>query len=152
MYTLTLFSYIIPVVKTKRKSKYDILDWELKVKRSSAGCGLFATKEIPKGVCIIEYFGRSISEAEQYTSRSKYLFEISSKITIDGRDRKNIARYINHSCKPNAEPEIRKGRIYIFSKRKIKAGEELCYDYGKEYFDEHIGKKGCRCVRCLLDK
>ena len=132
----------------KRKSKYEILDWELKVKRSSAGCGLFATKEIPKGVCIIEYFGRQISEAEQYTSNSKYLFGINSKITIDGRDRKNIARYINHSCKPNTEPEIRKGKIFIFSRRKIQPGEEICYDYGKEYFNTHIGKMGCRCVGC----
>jgi len=130
------------------KSKYNILDWELKVKRSSAGCGLFATKEIPKGVCIIEYFGRQISDAEQYTSNSKYLFGINSKITIDGRDRKNIARYINHSCKPNAEPEIRKGRIFIFTRRKIQPGEEICYDYGEEYFNQHIRKMGCRCVKC----
>lgn len=134
--------------KSKRKSKYDILDWELKVGRAKAGLGLFATKEIPKDVCIIEYFGRKISEAEQYTSNSKYLFEINSKVTIDGRDRKNIARYINHSCKPNSEVEIRKGRIYIFSRRKIKAGEELSYDYGEEYFEEHIGKARCRCVGC----
>ena len=132
----------------KRKSKYDILNWELKVKRSSAGCGLFATKEIPKGFCIIEYFGRQISEAEEYTSNSKYLFGITSKITIDGRDRKNIARYINHSCRPNAEPEIRKGRIFIFTRRKIQPGEEICYDYGKEYFNEHIKKNGCKCVKC----
>lgn len=130
------------------KSKYDILDWELKVKRSSAGCGLFATKEIPKGVCIIEYFGRQISEAEEYTSNSKYLFGLSSKITIDGTDRKNTARYINHSCRPNAEPEIRKGKIFIFSRRKIRPGEEICYDYGKEYFNEHIKKNGCKCLKC----
>ena len=134
------------------KSKYDILNWELKVKRSSAGCGLFATKEIPKGVCVIEYFGRHISEAEEYTSNSKYLFGINSKITIDGRDRKNIARYINHSCRPNAEPEIRKGRIFIFSRRKIKPGEEICYDYGKEYFNEHIKKNGCKCLKCVKNK
>jgi uncharacterized protein len=128
--------------------KFEIKDWELKVKRSSAGLGLFAGKEIPKGVCIVEYFGRVISKEEQYTSRSKYLFEINSKITIDGRARENIARYINHSCKPNAEVEIKKGKIFIFSKKKIKAGEEICYDYGKEYFDEHIGKRRCRCFKC----
>ena len=130
------------------KNKYEIQDWNLKVKKSSAGCGLFATKEIPKGVCLIEYFGRVLSEEEQYTSRSKYLFEINSKITIDGRARENIARYINHSCKPNSEVEIKKGKVYIFSIKKIKAGEEICYDYGKEYFDTHIRKGGCRCFKC----
>ena len=132
----------------KRKNRFDIEDWGLAVKKSKTGLGLFATKDIPKGVCLIEYFGRVISEAEKFTCRSKYLFEISSKVTIDGSERKNIARYINHSCKPNSEAEIKKGRIYIFSKKKIKAGEELSYDYGKEYFDEHIKKGGCGCKGC----
>jgi SET domain-containing protein len=131
-----------------KRSKYQIEDWGLKVKKSNAGLGLFATKDIPKGVCLIEYFGPEISEAEQYTSRSKYLFQINSKITIDGRARENIARYINHSCKPNCEVEIKNKRVYIFSIKKIKAGEELCYDYGKEYFDEHIKKGGCKCRGC----
>jgi uncharacterized protein len=131
-----------------KTNKYLIEDCGLKVKKSSAGCGLFATKEIPKGVCLIEYFGRVLSEEEQYTSRSKYLFEINSKITIDGRARENIARYINHSCKPNAEVEIKKGKVFIFSIKKIKIGEEISYDYGKEYFDTHIRKGGCRCVGC----
>ncbi|MEI7513509.1 MAG: SET domain-containing protein [bacterium] len=158
-----------------KKNRFEIQDWKLKVKKSSAGCGLFAGVDIPKGVCLIEYFGRSISKEEQYTSRSKYLFEINSKITIDGRARENIARYINHSCKPNAEVEIKKAkasplrgdarpihsdnypngfreRIFIFSKKKIKAGEEICYDYGKEYFDEHIKKGGCRCFKCKIKK
>ena len=128
--------------------KQDKTDWGLKVKKSKAGLGLFATRDIPKGVFLIEYFGPAISEEEKYISRSKYLFEINSKITIDGRARENIARYINHSCKPNAEVEIKKGKILISSKRNIKAGEEICYDYGTEYFDEHIGKKGCRCTGC----
>ncbi|MGL1245549.1 SET domain-containing protein, partial [Vibrio parahaemolyticus] len=69
------------------------------------------------------------------TSRSKYLFEVNKNKTIDGSDRANIARYVNHACKPNCEAEITKGRVFYFSKRAIKAGEELSVDYGKEYFD-----------------
>jgi uncharacterized protein len=132
----------------KKKSKYDIQDWGLRVKKSSAGLGLFATKDIPKGVCLIEYFGRFLEKGEEYTSKSKYLFEVNSRITIDGTDRKNIARYINHSCRPNSEVEIHKKRVYVFSKRKISAGEEINYDYGKEYVDEHIKPKGCKCAKC----
>jgi SET domain-containing protein len=101
---------------------------------------------------LIEYFGRELSKEEQYTSRSKYLFEINSKKTIDGTVRENIARYINHSCKPNCEVEIKKGRVLIFSKRKIKKGEELSYDYGKEYWNEHIKPIGCKCSACLIYK
>jgi uncharacterized protein len=128
--------------------KYEPKNFKLKVKKSTAGLGLFAMEDIPKGVCYIEYFGRPISEKEKYDSNSKYLFEIDSKITVDGTDRKNIARYVNHSCKPNSEANIYKKRIYFLTIKNVKAGEELCYDYGKEYFDEHIKPKGCRCIKC----
>ena len=119
----------------------------VRVGRSSAGLGLFATRAYKKGERIIEYFGRVISKEEEYTSRSKYLFEVNSRKTIDGTDRKNIARYINHSCTPNCEPEIEKGRIYIDAIKNIKPGEEFTYDYGEEYFKEHIRPYGCRCVK-----
>ncbi len=115
--------------------------------RSSAGLGLFVTRDFKKGERIIEYFGRTLSKKEEYTSRSKYLFEVNSRKTIDGATRENNARYINHSCTPNCEPEIVKGRVFIDSIKKIAEGEELTYDYGEEYFNEHIRPYGCRCVR-----
>ena len=131
-----------------RKSKFQPGGWKLLVKRSSAGLGLFAGEDIPKGTCLIEYKGRVISKDEEYSSRSKYLFEVHSRMTIDGQARSNTARYINHSCKPNADPEIRNRRIFIMAIKNIKAGEEICYDYGQEYFKEHIGPYGCRCQAC----
>lgn len=118
----------------------------VRVGRSSAGLGLFATRSYKRGERIIEYVGRTLTNAEEYTSRSKYLFEISSRKTIDGATRENIARYINHSCKPNCEPEIVRGRVFIEAIKSIKAGEEFVYDYGEEYFDEHIKPYGCRCT------
>jgi len=118
------------------------------VKRSSAGLGLFAMRPFKKGERVIEYFGRTITKAEEYASRSKYLFQISSRKTIDGTTRANTARYINHSCRPNCESEIERGHVYINAIRNIKIGEEFSYDYGKEYVDEHIKPYGCRCVKC----
>ncbi len=118
------------------------------VKRSSAGLGLFATRQYKKGEMIIEYVGRVISEDEAYTSKSKYLFEITKKKTVDGKPNINPAGYINHSCRPNSEPLLKKGRIFIYTKRAIKAGEEFTYDYGEEYFDDHIKPNGCRCIKC----
>lgn len=132
--------------------KRPLTNSRLQPKRSSAGIGLFTTYNIKKGERIIEYFGRELSDDEQYTSRSKYIFGIGKKRMIDGNIKENLARYINHSCRPNAEPDERNGRIFIFAKRAIKTGEELTYDYGKEYFDEHIKPKGCRCVRCKNKK
>ena len=119
----------------------------VRVGRSSAGLGLFATRAYKKGERIIEYFGRTIPKAEEYTSRSKYLFEVNSRKTIDGTDRRNIARYINHSCTPNCEPEIEKGCIFIDAIKNIKPGDEFTYDYGEEYFNEHIRPYGCRCAK-----
>jgi len=122
------------------------------VKRSSAGLGLFAARPFKKGERIIEYVGRVISTAEEYTSRSKYLFEVNKRKTIDGADRSNIARYINHSCGPNCEPEIERGRVYIDAIKNIKAGDELAYDYGEEYFNEHIKPYICRCGTCAAKR
>lgn len=82
----------------------------------------------------------------------KYLFDVGKKITIDGNIPQNKARYINHSCRPNCEADGPPGRVFIFATRSIKPGEELTYDYGKEYFDEHIKPKGCRCDKCSTKK
>lgn len=132
----------------KRKGKYEPGDFVLHVKRSTAGLGLFAGGPIPKGACIIEYKGRTISKEEEYTSNSLYLFEVNARMTIDGKPRVNKAGYINHSCRPNAEPEIRNRRVFIMARRAIKEGEELTYDYGKDYWNDHIKPHGCRCVKC----
>ncbi len=122
-------------------------DFELVVKRSKTGLGLFAESEIPKNACIIEYTGVQISKEQEEKSRSKYLFEIHARKTIDGAPRWNTARYINHSCRANCEPNIHKGRVFIHAKRKIKPGEELNYDYGKNYFNEYL-KDICACPKC----
>lgn len=129
------------------KAKKQLNPDGVRVGRSSAGLGLFATRPYKKGERIIEYVGRTLTNAEEYTSRSKYLFEVNSRKTIDGAARTNIARYINHSCTPNCEPEIERGHIYIDAIKNIAVGEEFVYDYGEEYFDEHIKPYGCRCVK-----
>lgn len=122
-------------------------DFELRVGRSKTGLGLYAETDIPKGACIIEYTGVQLSKEQEEKSNSKYLFEINARKTIDGAPRWNTARYINHSCRPNCEPNIHKARVYIHAKRKIKAGEELNYDYGKNYFNEYL-KEICACPKC----
>lgn len=131
---------------------YKPLPISLLVKRSSAGLGLFAGEPIKKGACIIEYVGRPISEEEKFSSKSRYLFEVNSKITVDGKPSMNKAGYINHSCKPNAEPIIHAKRIFIFATKNILAGGEITYDYGKEYFDEFLKPHGCRCASCASKK
>lgn len=134
-----------------RKNKFTPGDFKLAVRRSRTGRGVFALSPIPKGACIIEYKGRPLSKKEQYEKSGKYFFENGRGMMIDGNIAGNTARFVNHSCAPNCEIDIRKHRIYIFAARRIKAGEELTYDYDTEYFDEFIKPKGCRCLKCALD-
>lgn len=121
-------------------------NFELKVKRAQAGLGLFAMEAIPKGSTIIEYIGKKVSATED--SNGKYIFNVNKKWDIDGSPRWNTARYVNHSCLPNCEAINRRGRIFIVAKKNIKAGEELYYHYGKDYFEGLIVKNGCLCEKC----
>jgi SET domain-containing protein len=127
---------------------------KVSVKKSSAGLGLFAEEPIKKGQLIIEYTGERISEEEANRRGGRYLFQVTDELVIDGKERKNTARYINHACKPNSEAEHDEDddRIYIRAKKNIKEGEEITYHYGKEYFNDIIGKEGCRCATCMAKK
>lgn len=129
------------------KNKPQDLRDSLVVKKSHSGLGLFTTVPIKKGTFIIEYVGPLLTDEQVQKKGGKYLFALGKKWTIDGTNRKNIARYINHSCvQVNCEPIQYAQRIKIKAIRNIKAGEELHYNYGKEYFDEFIGKL-CRCPK-----
>jgi len=122
------------------------------IKRTGSGLGLFALKPIPARKRIIEYTGPLVSNEEvERRTKGKYFFGVNSKWTIDGTPRSNVARYINHSCRPNCEALLSRNRVWIWSKRAIKAGEELSYNYGKEYFEEHIKPVGCKCKKCAGD-
>src|SRR5882757_5314137 len=119
------------------------------IKKTASGLGLFALEPIPAGKRVIEYTGPLVTNEEvERRPKGKYFFGLNSKWTIDGTPRSNIARYINHSCRPNCEAILSKRRVWIWSKRRIKAGEEIAYDYGKEYFDEHVKPVGCKCSKC----
>ncbi len=122
---------------------------DFKVIKTLTGFGLATKKDIKKGDFVIEYIGIKRENKDVEENTTKYLFELNNKYTIDGSPRWNLARYINHSCIPNCEVDIVKGKIKIFAIKNIKGGEELNYDYGKEYFDEFIKPLGCKCKKCL---
>ncbi len=120
------------------------------------GRGMFATKAIPRGTRIIEYVGERITKAEGFRREELrqrraarggdgciYTFEVNRTVDIDGRVLWNTARYINHSCRPNCESQIVRGRVWIVALRAIKPGEELSYDYYYDY--DHYLEHPCRC-------
>jgi uncharacterized protein len=122
-----------------------------RVGRSRTGLGLFATAPIAKGALIIAYRGRRISHArakELEARGNRYIFEINGRTSIDGSSRRNIARYANHSCSPNACSDLVKGELVLRAIKRINPGDEITYDYGEEYFALFLAPRGCKCVKC----
>ncbi|MGL5166371.1 MAG: SET domain-containing protein [Afipia sp.] len=123
-----------------------------RIGRSKTGLGLFATEKIKKGTKIIRYFGPMLDSKNKKHDDidNKYLFEINNRWTIDGSVRKNIARYINHACRPNAESDVnsRKRKVVIRAIKAIQPGEEINYDYGTDYFKIFLKPIGCKCEHC----
>jgi uncharacterized protein len=123
-----------------------------RVGRSRTGLGLFATRPIKKGAKIVRYFGPLLDTKKKKDDaiENKYLFELNGRWTIDGSVRENIARYINHACKPNAESDVmpRKRKVVIRAIKNIEPGEEINYDYGTDYFKAYLKPIGCKCEAC----
>jgi len=124
--------------------------------------GVFAKKNISEGTKIMEYVGDKLSrtraskKAEDPLEQNRkncdvgavYLFELNSRYDLDGNVDYNTARYINHSCDPNAESDIIRGRVWIIALKYIKKGEEISYNYNYNYEDHeehpcHCGAKNC---------
>ena len=123
-----------------------------RIGRSKTGLGLFATQKIKKGTKIIRYVGPLLDSKNKKHDDidNKYLFEINNRWTIDGSTRKNIARYINHACRPNAESDVnsRKRKVVIRAIKTIEPGDEINYDYGTDYFKIFLKPIGCKCDHC----
>jgi uncharacterized protein len=123
-----------------------------RIGRSRTGLGLFATKPIKKGAKIVRYFGPLLDSRKKKDDaiENKYLFELNSRWTIDGSVRENVARYINHACRPNAESDVRprKRKVVIRAIKNIEPGEEINYDYGTDYFKAYLKPIGCKCDAC----
>jgi hypothetical protein len=123
-----------------------------RIGRSRTGLGLFATKPIKKGTKIVRYFGPLLDSRNKKHDgvENKYLFELNGRWTIDGSGRKNVARYINHACRPNAESDVsaRKRKVVIRAIKNIEVGEEINYDYGTDYFKAYLKPIGCKCDSC----
>jgi uncharacterized protein len=83
------------------------------------GFGLFTGHSFTSGELIIEYVGKKIPTTLADTLTTRYLFDLENGFTIDGAIRTNTARYINHSCHPNAETELdpEEGRKRGYSRR-----------------------------------
>jgi len=115
------------------------------------GIGGFAWVDLRKGQRIIEYVGPKLAKAKRQEDLERdnpYLFSLDEDYDIDGSVMWNPARFLNHSCVPNCEAVMVRGRIWIYARRRIHAGEELTHNYsyplaGYEARPCHCGASTC---------
>uniref|UniRef100_A0A8C7LEL0 Histone-lysine N-methyltransferase EHMT1-like n=1 Tax=Oncorhynchus kisutch TaxID=8019 RepID=A0A8C7LEL0_ONCKI len=125
---------------------------------SRMGWGVRTLQEIPQGTFVCEYVGEIISDAEaDVRENDSYLFNLDSKVgdvyCIDARFYGNISRFINHMCEPNlfscrvftAHQDLRFPHIAFFACETIKAGEELGFDYGDNFWEIKGKHFSCEC-------
>ena len=112
------------------------------------GWGVFAAEPIHKNTRIIDYDGELIDHKESLKRETRYLkkgciwcFTVNRRWVRDANVGGNVARFINHACKPNCYSQIVGKTIWIRAAKNIEPGEELTYNY---YTD---GEKliPCRC-------
>ena len=117
------------------------------------GFGVFAKEPINKNKRIIDYAGELISNKQSEKREDRYLkkgciwvFRVNRNWSRDAAVGGNVARFINHACKPNCwiEVDAKTKTIWIRAAKAIAPGEELVYDYNTE------GDKVIPC-RCRLN-
>jgi len=114
------------------------------------GHGVFALETINKNKRIIDYAGELISNKQSERREDRYLakgciwvFRVNRNWSRDANVDGNVARFINHSCKPNCWIEVdgKTRTIWVRAAKRIRKGQELTYDYNTEG-DKVIP---CRC-------
>jgi hypothetical protein len=106
------------------------------------GFGVFANEDIGKGAYIGQYAG--VVRKRRPNDENGYCFQYNvgddweSPFIIDAKEKGNYTRFINHSHKSNLEPVsvYLNGAMHIIliTLQPIKKGEQLCYDYGPDYW------------------
>ena len=122
---------------------------EIKRNRSKLhGWGVFALESINKNKRIIHYAGEKIRSRDSTPREERYLargqiwcFRVNRLYARDANVGGNVARFINHACKPNCYSDVIGDTIWIIAGRTIEAGEELTYNY----YTDGLGEIPCRC-------
>ena len=103
------------------------------------GWGVFATQPINKNTRIIDYAGEKVTNRESVKREVRYLkqghiwcFKLNRLYARDAAVGGNVARFINHSCKPNCWIDVVDKTIWVRAAKQIRKGQELVYDYNTE--------------------
>src|SRR6516225_6370595 len=118
------------------------------------GTGVFALLPIAAGERLIEYTGevtswRRAAARQRSETGHTFVFGLSDGRVIDGSRGGNSARFLNHACDPNCEAIETGDRVFIYTRKTIRAGEELFIDYSLsidgEITDDIRAQYACHC-------
>ena len=115
------------------------------------GRGAFATRFMPKGARVIEYAGERITKAESLRrcqGQNWFIFGLDEEFDLDGNVEWNPARFLNHSCTPNAEAVYDDSRVWIVALRDVQPGEEITFNYGYDLVDYEEHPCHCGALEC----
>ncbi|KAF2791467.1 hypothetical protein K505DRAFT_248908 [Melanomma pulvis-pyrius CBS 109.77] len=117
------------------------------IKTDKKGFGLRANRDMRPGDFVFEYIGEVIDERNfrrrmiQYDEegiKHFYFMSLTKGEFVDATKKGNLGRFCNHSCNPNCFVDKwvvnDKLRMGIFAERKIKAGEELVFNYNVDRY------------------
>lgn len=139
-------------VAPKRRINPKAARFRLRIGRSKLHrYGVFALEDIPAGRQVIEYTGKRLTLGQACKIRPPediYIAWLTSVTYLDGGRGGSGAEFINHLCAPSLEARRGRGHLFLFSRRKIRAGEELTWHYHYPIKLKRIpctcGARGCR--------
>ncbi|KAH9954772.1 hypothetical protein BC827DRAFT_1241027 [Russula dissimulans] len=138
---------------------------ELEIKRGVFGLGAFAVNRIRDGQYIGEYVGELMERNGESGNRQplrehvdlNYNFGLTKKEDVDSARVGNETRYLNHG-KDKANAKAQKKlvfgvpRIGFWAERNIKAGDEILFDYGEEYWKKYTKSKSSVAVALVAGR
>ncbi|MED6204514.1 hypothetical protein PIB30_009789 [Stylosanthes scabra] len=142
--------------------------------RGGKGWGVRTLEDLPKGCFVCEYVGEILTNTELYervlqnSNKDRHTYPVTldadwgsekvlndeEALCLDATYNGNIARFINHRCFDAnlidipVEVEVPDRHYYhiaLFTNRKVKAYEELTWDYGIDFDDHEHPIKAFQC-------
>jgi hypothetical protein len=117
------------------------------IKTEKKGFGLRANRDMHPGDFVFEYIGEVIDERtfrrrmiqyDQEGIKHFYFMSLTKGEFVDATKKGNLGRFCNHSCNPNCFVDKwvvgDKLRMGIFVERKVRAGEELVFNYNVDRY------------------
>ncbi|EGG05344.1 uncharacterized protein MELLADRAFT_78094 [Melampsora larici-populina 98AG31] len=122
------------------------------------GFGVRLKSDVPADSFVYEYIGevvgekafqRRIKEYAQEGLKHFYFMQLQREEYIDATKKGGLGRFLNHSCNPNCYIGKwvvgRHLRMGIFTKRAVKGGEELTFNYNVDRYGQVYEAQECFC-------